>query len=158
MPSASPRITTRGGDTIGAVTQREDEVRASNDEFYRAFRERDLEAMEAIWARRAPVALMHPGMDVIVGRVEVMRSWRGILAHEGAPRLQCARVQVHVLGDTAYVTCLEGTAGDRPALIATNVFTREDGLWRMVHHQAAPLSVRVQHDPLGEPPERRTLN
>jgi ketosteroid isomerase-like protein len=140
------------------ASQREDEIRASNDEFYRAFRERDVDAMDALWARRAPVACMHPGMDVIVGRPEVMKSWRGILGHESAPRLQCARVRVHMLGESAYVTCLEGTAGDRPALIATNVFIREDGLWRMVHHQAAPLSVRVPHEPLGKAPGSRTLN
>lgn len=140
------------------MSQVEDEVRASNEAFYRAFRERDVEAMEAVWARRAPVACMHPGMDVIVGREGVMKSWRGILSHEDAPPIQCARAQVHVIGDSAYVTCLEGTAGDRPALIATNVFTREDGLWRLVHHQAAPLSVRVRHDPREAPPDPRTLN
>jgi len=117
-----------------------------------------MDAMDAIWARVAPVACMHPGMDVIVGRDAVMKSWRGILSHDEAPRLQCARVQVHVLGDTAYVTCLEGTAGDRPALIATNVFAREEGTWRIVHHQAAPLSVRVAHEPLGKDPDPRTLN
>lgn len=138
--------------------QADDEVRASNEAFYRAFRERDADAMESIWAKRASVACMHPGMDVLLGREAVMKSWRGILSHRDAPRIQCARVEVHVLGDSAYVTCLEGTAGERPTLIATNVFTREDGLWRMVHHQAAPLSVRIEHDPLEEPPDRRTLN
>ena len=138
--------------------QEEEEVRATNEAFYRAFRERDVTAMESIWAHTVPVACMHPGMDVVQGRAEVLKSWKGILSHEDAPRLQCARVEVHILGRTAYVTCLEGVAGDRPALIATNVFHREDDVWRMVHHQAAPLSVRVKHEPLQKPEDPGMLN
>ena len=133
------------------MSQADDEVRESNAAFYRAFRARDFPAMEAIWARRAPVACVHPGMDVVVGRDAVMASWKGILGHRDAPRMACARVQVHVIGGAAFVTCLEGKAGDRPALIATNIFTREDGVWRMVHHQATPLSVRVTSEPLDDP-------
>jgi hypothetical protein len=32
------------------------------------------------------------------------------------------------------VTCVETVAGT--ALAATNIFTNENGAWRMVHHQA----------------------
>lgn len=138
--------------------QEEEQVRATNEAFYRAFRERDIDAMDSIWAHTVPVACMHPGMDVVRGRQEVLSSWKGILSHQDAPRLQCARVSVHILGLTAYVTCLEGVAGDRPALIATNVFHREDDVWRMVHHQAAPLSVRVKHGPLLEAEDPGLLN
>ena len=133
------------------MSQAEDELRESNAAFYRAFRARDFAAMEAVWARHAPVACVHPGMDVVVGREAVMASWKGILEHRDAPRMACTRVQVHIIAEAAFVTCLEGTSGDRPALIATNVFTREDGVWRMVHHQAAPLSVRPTSEPLDDP-------
>jgi ketosteroid isomerase-like protein len=131
----------------------EDGVRAANDAFYRAFRDRDLPAMDALWARRAPVACAHPGMEVIAGRDEVMRSWRGILGHADAPRLAHTRAVVHLLGDAAYVTCVEGAVGEPPALVATNVFVREDGGWRMVHHQAAPLTARRGPPP---PPAKRS--
>ena len=118
----------------------EAEVRAANDAFYRAFRDRDIVAMERLWAATAPVACMHPGMGVVTGREPVLASWRGILRHPGAPSLSCSEVAVHLLGTSAFVTCLEGQEGKRARLIATNVFVREDGHWRLVHHHASPLA------------------
>jgi ketosteroid isomerase-like protein len=122
------------------VVPLEDEVRAVNEAFYRAFRERDAAAMERIWAEEAPVACIHPGLAPQLGREEVMRNWRGLLAHPRAPTLVCSQVRVHVLGTAAYVTCLEGTESQPPRLVATNVFVLEQGRWRMVHHQAGPLA------------------
>ncbi len=133
-------------------------IRESNEAFYRAFRERDLAAMELLWSLRSPIACMHPGMDAIVGRERVIESWKGILAHEGAPRLTCTDVEVHLLGETAFVTCLEGTAGDPPALVATNIFVEEDGVWRLVCHQAGPRNPRPRRPPMNEPPDPRTVN
>ncbi|RLB51392.1 MAG: DUF4440 domain-containing protein [Deltaproteobacteria bacterium] len=133
-------------------------VRLANEAFYRAFRARSYPAMEAIWAKEAPVACMHPGMDVIFGRAEVLKSWRGILAHGGAPKLVCARVEVRLLGTTAYVTCLEGTSGDPPALIATNIYVREDDTWRMALHQAGPLTQKNRLEPLPPPPDPKVWN
>ena len=139
----------------------EDELRALNDAFYRAFRDRDIPTMEALWAQSAPVACMHPGMGVLVGREAVMRSWRGILGHPGSPSIECSSVNVHVLGTTAVVTCLAGTPGEAPRLVATNVFTQEDGRWRMVHHHSAPLSPTALKSKESRPPspsDPTTLN
>ena len=36
-------------------------VLAANAAFYRAFAERDVDAMDALWARSIPVACIHPG-------------------------------------------------------------------------------------------------
>lgn len=118
----------------------EADLRRANESFYRAFRERDIAAMDRVWAEQVPISCMHPGMPVISGRDAVMRSWRGILGHPGAPTLHCSGVRVHLLGTSAYVTCLEGQPNVPPRLIATNVFTMEAGFWRLVHHQAGPLS------------------
>jgi len=138
----------------------EDEVRAVNEAFYRAFRERDPDAMDAIWARGAPVACVHPGMPVMVGRNAVLRSWRGILTHPDAPQLGCSDVEVYLLGTSAFVTCLEAANEGPPRLIATNVYTLEDGRWRMVHHHAAPLSTETssQRAARRRPKDPSTLN
>ncbi|MAQ15316.1 MAG: DUF4440 domain-containing protein [Sandaracinus sp.] len=133
----------------------EAEVRAANEAFYRAFRDRDVDAMERLWAAEAPVACMHPGMGVVSGRAEVLASWRGILRHPGAPSLSCSDVLVHLLGTTAFVTCLEGQEGKRARLIATNVFVREDGRWRLVHHHGAPLAPSAIPD---QPPEEDEID
>ncbi len=37
------------------------EILFTNETFYHVFRSRDLCAMDAIWARRAPVVCVHPG-------------------------------------------------------------------------------------------------
>lgn len=118
----------------------EDDLRHVHEAFYRAFRERDLAAMERLWAEELPVACMHPGLGVVRGRAAVLRSWRGILAHPKAPVLHCQDVTVSLLGTSAYVTCLAGRLDEPPRLVTTNVFTMEKGRWRLVLHHCAPLS------------------
>ena len=66
-----------------------DAVLAANLEFYRAFTTRDLAAMDAIWARQAPVACIHPGWPALADRDAVIESWRGILSNPEAPRIVC---------------------------------------------------------------------
>ena len=114
------------------------EVLAANDAFYAAFAGRDYDAMDQVWARQAPCACIHPGWNVLHGRARVMASWRSIFESGGAPPIQPSNATAHVLGETAFVVCLENVPG--ATLIATNVFTREGDLWVMVHHQAAPVA------------------
>ena len=113
-----------------------DAVLAANLEFYRAFAMRDLDAMDAIWARRTPVACLHPGWTALKDRDAVMESWATILSNPGAPpRIACL----------ALVLCEEELEGG--TLAASNLFVREDGAWMIAHHHAGQI-VRRQ-------PERR---
>lgn len=124
------------------MSQGEAAVLAANAAFYEAFARQNLRAMEALWARRAPVVCIHPGWDALRGYDEVMASWRSILRGPGAPLISCAAATAHLLGETAFVVCTEVLPGAR--LVATNLFTREDGAWRLVHHQAGPTSSRPE--------------
>lgn len=133
-----------------------DAVLAANREFYRAFATRDLAAMDAIWARRAPVACIHPGWPVLADRDAVMQSWRGILANPDAPRIACRGEYVLHYGETALVLCEEILSGG--TLVASNLFVREDGAWRIAHHQAGHLALRTAPRPQAEPPPRSRLN
>src|SRR5439155_4854828 len=117
-----------------------DAVLTANLEFYRAFGARDLAAMDALWARQAPVACIHPGWPALVARDAVMESWHGILANPAAPRIACYDEQVLLYGDTALVICEEELDGG--TLIASNLFVREDDGWRIAHHQAGQLVAR----------------
>jgi hypothetical protein len=117
---------------------RELDVLEANAAFYRAFSAHDPGAMEAVWARHAPVACVHPGWDALDGRDEVLRSWRAILGSPEAPQIRCTGAQARVLGEVAWVVCHEELPGAR--LVATNLFVREDAAWRMVHHQASPMA------------------
>lgn len=132
----------------------EEAIKAANSAFYRAFRERDFASMERIWASEVPVACIHPGMAPLIGRDAVMASWRGILGHPGAPSLHSSAVRVHLLGTSALLTCLEGEENGLPKLVATNVFTMENGHWRLSHHHGAALLA----PPEKQKPRDRTLN
>ena len=114
-------------------------VLAANEAFYRAFAQRDTAAMDALWARDAPVACTHPGWPVLLGRDEVLTSWRGILENPAAPNVLVGDAVVHRLGDTALVFVSEVVDGT--PLAATNVFVREDDAWRMTHHHAGPVTL-----------------
>lgn len=117
-----------------------DAVLAANLEFYRAFTMRDFEAMDRLWARKATVLCTHPGWIPIAGRSAVMASWHGILANPEAPLVMCHEDAAYLYGDIAVVLCEEELSGGH--LAATNVFVKEDGEWRLVHHHSSPILMR----------------
>ena len=122
-----------------------DAVLAANLEFYRAFAARDLTAMDVLWARQAPVACLHPGWTALSDREAIMESWRGILSNPDAPRIACFDERVFLYGDTALVLCEEELGGG--TLAASNLFVREDGLWRIAHHHAGQIIRRQMERP-----------
>jgi ketosteroid isomerase-like protein len=113
----------------------EERVLAANAAFYHAFAAKDARAMEAVWAARAPIACVHPGWQALRGREAVLSSWRAILSGSSAPSISSSGAVAQVFGDTAFVICTEHIPNVE--LIATNVFVREQGEWKMVHHHAS---------------------
>jgi hypothetical protein len=114
-----------------------DAVLAANLEFYRAFTARDAAAMDALWARGAPVGCVHPGWTALTERDEILESWRAILGNPDSPRIACFDEQVLLYGDVALVLCEEELDGG--TLAASNLFVREDGAWHLAHHQAGQV-------------------
>ena len=119
-------------------------IMAANARFYQAFASRDFEAMDEVWGPSEPIACIHPGWTALLGRNEVMNSWKGILSHPKAPSIKCLSPKIHLLGPMAFVTCIE-LIGEL-ALTATNVFRLEEGTWYLVHHHASPLSSYTKVD------------
>jgi len=117
----------------------------ANEAFYSAFAGRDMDAMEQIWSRDNPPTCVHPGWQPLIGRRQVIDSWRDILQGGDAPGISCSGARVFRLGDAAYVTCNEHLA--RSTLIATNIFMREGGNWKIVHHQAGAVLAPSSHAP-----------
>lgn len=127
------------GNLAGEPTMSEEKaLLAANEAFYQAFSARDLEAMKAVWAQRAPTACIHPGWGPLVERDKVIESWAEILSGPNSPRITCHGARAFQFGDSAFVICFEAVQG--AYLIATNVFVKEDGAWRLVHHQAGPTN------------------
>lgn len=119
----------------------------ANEAFYLAFQAQDIAAMSNAWASEAPVTCIHPGWSVLADRMSVMDSWRGIFEGGNAPAIECRGPQVFVYGDAATVLCFESVNGG--FLIASNMFIREGGRWKMVHHQAGATNG-------APPPEQET--
>ena len=134
------------------MTPNERAVLAANAAFYRAFAERDVDAMETLWARSVPVACIHPGWQVLNGREAVMASWRGILGGV-PPAIQCSDEVARIAGSAAFVVCTESL--DAGELVATNVFVHEDGDWKIAHHHAGPVASAEDDD---ESPRSGFLN
>ncbi|HTZ80242.1 MAG TPA: nuclear transport factor 2 family protein [Stellaceae bacterium] len=117
-----------------------DALLSANLEFYRAFTSRDVAAMERIWAAETPVLCMHPGWTLLRGRDAVLESWQQILGNPEAPHVSCHEDQAFLFGEVGIVTCEEELDGGW--LAATNMFVKEQGSWRLVHHQASPILSR----------------
>ncbi len=127
------------------------EILFTNEAFYHIFRNRDLGAMDELWARRTPVVCVHPGWKALTTREAVMESWRGVLSNPDAPPIACRAPRACVKGALGFVVCYEIVG--QGVLVATNVFAREDGTWRMVHHQAGPCGVLPEELDAEPPPE-----
>lgn len=124
--------------TVEGNDSEEAEILEANVAFYRAFADRDVTAMANIWAREAPVACTHPAWTVLTGRADVLKSWEGILTNPDAPSIEVRDVVVQRHGDVAIVLCRELVQGN--PIEVTNVFVREDSVWRIIHHHASAIA------------------
>ncbi len=116
----------------------------ANEAFYTAFATRDLDAMESVWANRSNVCCIHPGWSALSGRDQVMSSWRAILSSSESPEITFAHPRVSVYEGLATVVCYEVL--NDGFLVATNLFVKENGSWKIVHHQAGPTDGPSEED------------
>lgn len=106
----------------------------ANEAFYLAFTSKDADAMDALWARDAPLVCVHPGWRLLSSRGDIMESWRNILGNPNQPGMDFHDARAHVHDHVALVTCYEELPGG--LCIATNGFVEEAGQLRMVLHHA----------------------
>lgn len=111
---------------------------AVNDAFYRAFTEGDFPSMQSLWAETLPVFCCHPGWPPILGRDEILASWREILRAGAQLDIVFMPRQMAQVGELGIACGIELLGQNQFA--CTNVFAQEDGRWRMVHHHAGPLA------------------
>jgi len=121
------------------------EVHEINREFYRAFESLDIEQMGQVWARDAQVFCVHPGWDLRAGWPEVRDSWVQIFNHTLTMRFAITEIKINIEGDCAWVTCMENITSmmdgepQHSRVLATNIFNRREGRWRIVHHHGSPV-------------------
>jgi ketosteroid isomerase-like protein len=126
-----------------------DAITEANAGFYRAFEALDLSAMEEVWAHGEHVKCVHPGWPLLTGWEAVRASWETIFLNTQEMRFTLTDVRVAAAGDLAWVTCTENILSDTDgrvgvtSILATNLFERDRGAWRMVHHHASHVLGRA---------------
>jgi len=108
-----------------------------NEAFYSALINGDYQAMESLWSHASEVAVIHPGWPPLHGREAVMDSWQRILDGGSTRGMYCANAVCYQMSDAAFVICTESFPEGE--LVATNIYVREDGDWKIVHHQGGPI-------------------
>lgn len=134
MPRRSPRLPL-------LLAEFDDEEReavlAANRAFYRAFNDRDHEAMDLLWAPTGAMVCLHPGQAPLLDRAAIMASWRAIMRHPESPRVRCTDEWIVGRGGLAVVVCREILANGQ--LMATNSFIRLNDRWHILGHHSAPV-------------------
>src|ERR1700737_2880558 len=87
------------------------EVEEANARFYRVFETLDLRQMEEIWAHGEHVRCVHPGWGLLTGWVACTEN---------------------ILSETRGKISVT-------SVLATNIFERSAGEWRMIHHHASHI-------------------
>ncbi len=114
-------------------------VLAANSEFYRAFREGDVQAMDQVWGRSGDITVEHPSGWRLEGRADVMHSWAALMARP--PQITCVVQGVSFAKGKATVYCEEQL--NPGSVRMKNIFHREDGAWKMIHHGPVPKDETV---------------
>ena len=117
--------------------------------FYEALGRSDLEAMMEVWAEDDEIVCVHPAGERCVGPAQVRASWAKMFASGVAMRVYLTQevrisgtlVAVHSVHENFLV---EGESQPRGPIVATNVYTRTSGGWRMIVHHGSPAPGRPE--------------
>jgi ketosteroid isomerase-like protein len=119
-------------------------LRAASDQFYAALNAMftgELAPMNAIWSHRDDVTDMGPFGGRLTGWEAVGAEFKKEAAMKLGGRVVCKDVVVQAGSDLGYTVCVEEgenmSADGKPVVVsfrATNIFRRENGEWKMVHH------------------------
>ena len=137
-------------------------LEAANTALYAAVESGDFDAMTALWVdgvAAESAVCVHPGWPAVLGRGPILRSWALIMANTTYIQFFLTDVESSVVDDVGIVSCQEniltglgeqtgegadGLSGGR--VVATNVFRRAPGGWRLWMHHASPVLAALGGD------------
>jgi ketosteroid isomerase-like protein len=140
----APQPPVTAADAASSRTAAEKELRDASDQFYAALNAMftgELAPMNAIWSHRGDVTDMGPFGGRLTGWKAVGGEFKKEAGMKLGGRVVCTDVIVQVGTDMGYTVCVERgenmSAEGKPVTVshrATNVFRKEGGQWKMVHH------------------------
>ncbi len=110
--------------------------------FYEALDAADSEAVNELWLEDDDVVCIHPGGPRLTGYAAVRSSWAAILGN-GPVHARCTLVKsletptVALHNVIEEVVVGEGTKQQVVRVLATNVYVKTPGGWKMVLHHAS---------------------
>lgn len=120
-------------------------VLAVNQTFYRAFEQKNLQAMSSVWSQGVGSICIHPGRPPLKGWEQINFAWEQIFRNTEAFQVQIEVLTVEVSGNLAYVVLVEKLVqviqgrSIESQTMATNVFERMANAWYMVLHHGSPI-------------------
>jgi ketosteroid isomerase-like protein len=121
----------------------EDEVRQASDRFYAALNRMlngDAGSMSDVWSHDPVVSTMHPLGGRQVGWDDVRGSWEGAAQAFQSGSAEASDLEFSVLDGVAYTIGTEhvnariGGKDLHLEVRVTNIYRRDGGEWKMVHH------------------------
>jgi ketosteroid isomerase-like protein len=121
----------------------EDEVRKASERFYAALNRMlsgDAHPMADIWSHSEAATTMHPLGGREVGWEKVGQKWKEAAGMFSGGHVKLNDQLIHVGGEMAYETGTEqgqaklGTQQVSIEQRVTNIYCREGGQWKIVHH------------------------
>ena len=122
-----------------------DVILATNEAFYHAFSQRNLQEMTSLWWQGSTSLCIHPGGQVILGWEEIRASWDSIFRHTDSLEIDIEIIKIEVDQALSYVvvgeTVLQSSRGRKikAQSIATNTFQKMAQKWYLVHHHGSPI-------------------
>jgi ketosteroid isomerase-like protein len=111
--------------------------------FYRAFNNRDLEAMARNWHDGDGVSMSNPLGGIARGWPAIRAVYQRIFEGRSRVRVAFHDYTLHEAGDVFYAVGRERGTLEReglrlePAIRTSRLFRRIDGAWRQVHHHGS---------------------
>ena len=123
----------------------QDEVRKASKCFYAALNSMlkgDANPLAGIWSHGVAVTTLHPIGGRQVGWRKVKETWQQVAKSMSDGRVKLNDQLIRVVGDLAYEVGIEkghSVMGGQKVAIehrVTNIYRREAGGWKIVHHHA----------------------
>lgn len=133
--------------TLEASTDDDIAITVANDAFYDAFRTGNADVMASTWMEADNVSCAHTLSGLVTGFDDVIQSWRSLFAQGRPTDVNFEVLSMQVRRNLSWVICRQfittirgqgSIAGER---VATNVFQKQKGRWRLVHHHSSPVVV-----------------
>lgn len=121
------------------------DVLATNQTFYQAFEQMDVEALGLIWSKDPKATCIHPGRNLLRGWEQIRFSWDQIFRNTKQLEVAADVIKTELQGNIAYVILVENLVQVVPErrmevqTMVTNIFEHDGDNWFLVHRHASPM-------------------